>query len=154
MKKIFLLGFLTLGIFLTSGCDDVNYETKFESSSSVSVSSGSYKETSSTSDGPVAFKSNDVNLKKGSTEFNFSITNKTDKDTTLTGMTLTFKATDDNNKLIREGSCDFNNLSVKLPAGKEIYENFIIEDDKAAAYDGNFNIEYEISNITYNPPVQ
>ena len=69
-------------------------------------------------------------------------------------MTLTFKATDDNNKLIREGSCDFNNLSVKLPAGKEIYENFIIEDDKAAAYDGNFNIEYEISNITYNPPVQ
>ena len=154
MKKIFLLGFLTLGIFLTSGCDDVNYETKFESSSSVSVSSGSYKETSSTSDGSVAFKSNDVNLKKGSTEFNFSITNKTDKDTTLTGMTLTFKATDDNNKLIREGSCDFNNLSVKLPAGKEIYESFIIEDDKAAAYDGNFNIEYEISNITYNPPVQ
>lgn len=154
MKKIFLLGFLAVGIFLTSGCENASYETKFESSSSVSVNTGSYKETSSHSDGPLDFKANDANLKKGSTEFNFSITNKTDKDTTLTGLTITFKAMDDDNKIIREGTCAFENLSIKLPAGKEIYENFILEDDKVAAHGGNFNIEYQITNVVLNPPLQ
>lgn len=154
MKKIFLIGFLILGIFLTSGCENFNYESKFESSTSVSVSTGSYKESSSTSNGPLAFKANDVNLKKGCTEFNFSITNNSDKDTTLTGMDISFKATDDNQKVIREGSATFDNLSIKLPAGKEVYENFVIDDDKVEAYNESFNIEYKITNIILNPPVQ
>ena len=159
-KKFFLAGFLAVGLLFTSGCDsNVSYESKSESSSSIEVSesgintSSSYKETKSESKGPLAFKINDVNLLKGETDFNISITNKTDKETTVSEMTITFKATDDKDKVIREGSCTFNNLAVKLPPGKEIYENFAAEDDKAVAYDNSFNIQYEISNITLNPPI-
>ena len=163
-KKFFLTGFLAFGIFLISGCDDFSYESKFESSSSVEVKtsgasseskfSSSYKETKSASNGEFTFKGNDVNLSDGETEFNFSITNNTDKDLILNEMTLAFKAEDENKKVIREGSCDFKNLAIKLPAGQEIYEKFIIEDSKVTAYNGSFNVDYEISNIVTDPPVQ
>lgn len=150
-KKILLAGLLTFGMIFTSGCDDVNYETKFESTSSVSVDSSTYKETVSESNGPLVFKINDVNLKKGETEFRISITNTEKKDTTMTEMTISFKATDENKTVLREGTSTFNNLSVALPAGKEIYETFTVEDANAAAYDKSFNIQYEITNIKMNP---
>ena len=163
-KKIFLTGFLAFGIFLTSGCDDVSYETKFESSSSVEVNSSgasgdanfssSYKETKSKSDGDFTFKANDINLSDGKTEFNFSITNNTDKDLVLNGMKLSFKATDENKKVVREGNCNFENLAIKLPAGQEIYENFVVEDSNATAYNESFHADYEISNIVTDPPTQ
>lgn len=152
--KIFLVGFLAVGIFLTSGCDSVNYETKFESKSSVEVSTSSYKETKSESDGDLAFKINDVNLSKGKTELYLSITNNSAQDTTLTNMNVSFKASDENKKLIREGKATFENLSINLPAGTEVYENFVLEDANAESYDGDFSVDYEFSNITTNPPVK
>lgn len=157
-KKFFLTGFLAVGILFSSGCDGFSYESKSESSVEVNSSgintSSSYKETKAALNGVFSFKANDVNLKKGSTEFNFSITNSSNKDTTLKNLTISFKAVDENNKLIREGSADFENLSVKLPAGQEIYENFVIEDDKVDAFNGSFNVDYEFSNVVFDPPVQ
>lgn len=160
-KKFFLAGFFAIGLFFTSGCDsNVSYESKSESSSSIEVSesgintSSSYKETKSESKGELAFKANDINLLKGKTELHFSITNNSGKDVVLSNMTVTFKATDEKDKVIREGSTNFENLSILLPADKELYETFVIEDDKATAYDGSFHADYEISNIVLNPPAK
>ena len=158
-EKIFLSGLLACGIFLTSGCDNFSYESKTESHSSVEVNesgintSSSYKETKSTTRGAIAFKVNDVNLLKGKTVLNLSITNNGDKDVTLKSMIVSFDAEDDNRKAIRDGSVVFDNLAIKLPAGQEIYENFILEDANAEAYNGNFNVNYHFTNILTDPPV-
>ena len=97
----------------------MSYESKSESSSSFEINSSgtvttssSYKETKSESTGDFTFKVNDVNLLKGKTEFNLSITNNSDKDTTLQSMTLSFKATDENNKPIQDGSTKYEKMDL------------------------------------------
>ncbi len=100
------------------------------------------------------YKLNDVNLLDGKTEFNISITNNGDKDTTLNAITLNFKAMDEKNKLIREGNCVFDNLSIKLPKGKEIYENFVIEDQSWKMHNDAFNISCDFTDVVLNPPLE
>lgn len=157
-SKLFLITCLMAGTFLIGGCEEGSYS--FEHSSSVEVStesgakySSSYMETKS-ANGLFMYKLNDVNLLDGRTEFRLSLTNNGKRDTTLTAITITFKATDEKGKLIREGDCTFDKLQISMPQGKEVYETFIIEDASWQAYNDAFNIQCEFTDVAVNPPVE
>ena len=157
MAKIFLMGCLMTGTFLIGGCEEGSYSFEHTSSVEVSTESGakytsSYMETKS-ANGLFIYKINDVNLLDGKTEFRISLTNNGNRDTTLTAITITFKATDDKNKLIREGSCTFDNLKISMPKDKEVYESFIIEDANWKVHNDAFNISCEFTDVAVNPPV-
>lgn len=157
LTKIFLIGCLMTVTFLIGGCEEGSYSFEHNSSVEVSTESGakyssSYMETKSSS-GLFMYKINDVNLLNGRTEFRLSLTNNGKRDTTLTAITITFKATDEKGKLIREGFCTFDNLKISMPKGKEIYESFVIEDPSWKAYDDAFNIQCEFNDIAIDPLV-
>lgn len=99
------------------------------------------------------YKINDVNLIDGRTEFYISITNNSDRDTTLKEITKAFKATDSTGKFIREGSTHFNNLSLSLPKGKEVCDAYAIDDPAYKKFDDGFEINCEFKNIRVDPEV-
>ena len=156
-KKIILTG-LILGIFLTSGCEEGSYSFEHNSSVEVSTSGGinystSYSETKS-ANGLLLYKLNDVNLLDGKTEIYLSITNNGNTDTTLNAITISFKATDEKNNPLCEGTSAFDNLTIKLPKDTEVYEKFVIEDPSYKKFDGAFNINCNFDNVMLNPPLQ
>lgn len=156
--KLFFIGSLMAGTFLIGGCEEGSYSFEHTSSVEVSTESGtkyssSYMETKS-ANGLFMYKLNDVNLLDGRTEFRLSLTNNGKRDTTLTAITITFSATDEKGKVIREGDCAFDKLQIALPQGKEVYETFIIENESWKAYDDAFNIHCEFTDVAVNPPVE
>lgn len=158
IKKFLLFGCLMAGTFFVGGCEEGNYSFEHNSSVEVSTESGvkyssSYMETKS-ANGLFMYKINDANLLDGKTELRISITNNGNRDTTLNAITINFKATDDKNKFIREGSCVFDNLNIQLPKDKEVYESFIIENPNWKAYDDAFNINCEFTDVIINPTVE
>ena len=156
-KTFSMIFCLIVGIFVLGGCKDGNYS--FERSSTVEVSSDSginysskYSETRSTG-GLFAYKVDDANLFDGQTEIYVSITNNGARDTTMKAMTITFKATDEKNNIIREGGCKFDQLSIKLPQNVEVHEKFVIQDQSWKKYDGTFTINCDFTDITVDPDV-
>ncbi len=157
-KKLLLVGCLVSGALIANGCSEGS--TSFEHKSSIEVStsaginySSSYTETKSDS-GLFAYKINDVNLLDGRTEFYISITNNSDRDTTLKEMTITFQATDLNGKLIREGSTHFSNFSLSLPRGKEVYDAYVIEDPDYKRVDDGFEVNCQFRNLVVDPAIE
>ena len=53
-----------------------------------------------------------MNLLEGKTEIYLSITNNGDFDTTMDAITISFKATDEKNNAVREGSGTFENINL------------------------------------------
>jgi len=156
--KLFLVCCLMSGGLIVNGCSEVS--TSFEQKSSIDVStssginySSSYMEMKS-ANGLFLYKVNDINLVDGRTEFYISITNNGDRDTTLKEITIDFKATDSTGKLIREGSTHFDNLSLSLPKGTEVYETFAIEDPAYKKFEDGFEVNYKFKNIVIDPEVQ
>lgn len=157
VTKLFLACCLMSGVLILNGCSEVS--TSFEQKSSIEVStssginySSSYTEKKS-ANGLFLYKINDINLIDGRTEFYISITNNGDRDTTLKEITITFKATDSAGKTIREGSTHFDNLSLSLPRGEEIYEVFAIDDPAYKKFDDGFEVNYGFKNIVVDPEV-
>ena len=156
-KSIILAGILA-GFLFTSACEGGSYNFEHKSAVEVSTSDGiksaaTYSETKS-ENGLLTYKINDVNLLEGKTEIYLSITNNGNIDTTLKNITISFKATDEKNNAIREGSGTFENLNVKLPKGQEVYEKFIIHDANVKNFDGGFDITCNFNDVVLNPPLQ
>ena len=157
IKKFLIVCCLIIGATVINGCSEVSTSFEHKSSVEVSTSSGvnystSYSETKSTN-GLFIYKLNDVNLLDGRTEFHISITNNGKRDTTLNELTIAFKATDLKGNLIREGSTHFDNLSISLPQGQEVYERFAIDDPEYKRFDDSFDINCEVKNVSINPLV-
>lgn len=157
-KTIILAGILA-GILFASSCEGRIYNYEHKSAVEVGTSNDIQpysinSEAVKSENGLLTYKINDVNLLEGKTEIYLSITNNGKVDTTMDAITISFKAADEKNNVIREGSGTFENLNVKLPRGKEVYEKFIIDDANVKNFDGGFDITCNFNDVVLNPPLQ
>ena len=158
MEKSGLIVCLAIGTLFVGGCQEGSYSVEHKSEVEVSTDTGikastSYKETRS-DNGTFEYKINDFNLLDGKTEIYLSITNHGDKEVMLTNFAIKFSAKDDKNKVIREGNCEYPNLSIKLPPEKEIYQLFVIQDNDWKAYRDSFNVDFEFYNVQIDQPIE
>ena len=154
-KKYVVLAGLLAGILFTGVCEGESYN--LENKPAIEFGTSNYtinSEAVKSENGLLTYKINDVNLLEGKTEIYLSITNNGDFDTTMDAITISFKAADEKNNVIREGSGTFENINVKLPKGKEVSEKFIIHDENVKNFGGNFNITCDFNNVVLNPPLQ
>ncbi len=96
-------------------------------------------------DNDLSYTVEDADLRQGETEIFGYFMNNGQNTVTINSLTLSFTATGDNGKVIWEDGGEFSHLNLTIKPGQDVTYDFVIKNVKAPAYNGSFNLKYNVN---------